>query len=139
MRLAIGNDHAGLLLKRRVLAHLEEEPRLSCLQIEVADVGCHDSASIDYPDYALQLCRLVQQSPESTVGIAICGSGVGISIVCAKQSGIEVGLAFDLSTLEEEINPECNVLALGERIVGEQLALKCVTSFLLAKHAQLCK
>ena len=137
MKLVIGNDHAGLVLKRKVLQHLQEHGPLKALGLEVTDVGCHDTASIDYPDYAKSLCQKVQEDLQHSVGIAICGSGVGISIVCAKQQDINAGLAFDLTTLQDEINPFCNVMALGERVLAEPLALRLVTSFLLAKHAQM--
>ena len=79
-KIVIGCDHAALELKAKVIAHLKEQ------NIEVTDVGTYTSDSCNYPDYASALCKKIQ-SGEFTLGILICGTGIGMSMAANKHNG----------------------------------------------------
>jgi ribose 5-phosphate isomerase B len=128
MRIAVGADHAGVPLNERVI----EELRLA--QHEVNDFGTHD-ASIpdDYPDYA-KLVGEALQNGAADVGILICGSGVGAAVAANKLRGIRAALCSDTySAHQSREHDDCNVLCIGARVVGVELALDIVRSFVAAK------
>ena len=122
--LAIGCDHGGFELKQEILKHLDERG------IAYKDFGCYDTDSVDYPVYAKEVCRAIQEK-ECEKGILICGTGIGISITANKQKGIRAALCTDCFMAEvTRLHNDANVLALGGRVVGAGLANKIVDTFL---------
>jgi ribose 5-phosphate isomerase B len=123
-RIAIGSDHAGFSLKESIRKYLEEAGYL------VDDQGTGSENSVDYPDFGKAVAERVV-SKHADLGIAVCGSGIGISIAANKVPGIRAALAHDVITaqLAREHN-DANVLALGARIVTPAAALEMVQTFL---------
>jgi len=127
MRIALGSDHAGFALKQQLAAHLLE--REACT---VVDVGAYDAASSDYPDYAEAVGRAVLEG-RAERGILICGSGVGAAIAANKLPGIRAGLCHDTWSAHQGVeHDEMNVIVLGARIIGSELARDLVKTFLAA-------
>ena len=128
MRIAIGADHGGYPLNERVIKELADAG------YEILDFGTHvGSRPDDYPDYALKVGQAVQNS-EAEIGILICGSGVGASVAANKLRGIRAALCGDTySGHQSREHDDCNVLCLGARVVGEELALDIVRAFVGAK------
>lgn len=124
MRIAIGADHGGYPLNERIIRELQESGN------EIIDFGTHvGSRPDDYPDYALKVGNAVQRG-EAEVGILICGSGVGASVAANKLLGIRAALCGDTySGHQSREHDDCNVLCLGARVVGEELALEIVRAF----------
>lgn len=116
MKIAIASDHAGLRLKNILKKHFIEH--------EFIDVGTHTEDSCDYPDYALLAGEKVV-SREADAGIVICGTGIGISIAANKVKGIRAALCFNefMAEMARKHN-NSNVLALGARVIGEDLAVR---------------
>ncbi len=122
--IAIACDHAGYLLKQTLKAEL------LTLGYEPKDLGCHSQESVDYPDYAAKVASFVQDN-EGTKGILICGSGIGMSMAANRFSGIRAALCR--SGLEAELarkHNDANVLCLGERITGTEMAKDILKRFL---------
>lgn len=130
MRIAIGADHGGYPLNERVSEELRS------LGHELIDFGTHDgSIADDYPDYALKVGQAVQNG-ETEIGILICGSGVGASVAANKLTGIRAALCGDTySGHQSREHDDCNVLCLGARVVGEELALEIVRAFVAASFS----
>jgi ribose 5-phosphate isomerase B len=128
MRIAIGADHGGFPLNERVI----EELRAAGHELE--DFGTHDgSKPDDYPDYALAVGRAVQNG-SSEIGIIICGSGVGACVAANKLRGVRAALCGDTySAHQSREHDDCNVLCLGARVVGVELALEIVRAFVAAR------
>lgn len=124
MRVAISNDHAGYELKDEIVKILKNS------NYEVVDFGTCDSKSVDYPDYGLKVAEAVKNG-ECEKGIIICGTGIGISVSANKVPGIRAALCTNslMARLSREHN-NANVLALGARIVGLDLALDIVETWL---------
>ncbi|MFM5914316.1 MAG: ribose 5-phosphate isomerase B [Chakrabartia godavariana] len=124
MRIAIASDHAALELKAALVAWLAEAGH------DVADLGPHDGASVDYPDYGYKLAQAVAAG-EAERGIALCGSGIGISIAVNRNPACRCALVSEplSATLCREHN-DANVLAMGARLVGIEMAKACVSAFL---------
>lgn len=124
MKLAIASDHAGFELKEELKQYLENEGH------EVLDEGPFNSDSVDYPDYAKKLTKdVVDKNVE--LGIGICGTGIGMNIACNKAKGIRAALCSDpLSASLTRHHNNANVLNLGARIIGSELAKSIVDSFL---------
>jgi ribose 5-phosphate isomerase B len=116
MKIAIASDHAGLRLKNILKKHFTEH--------EFIDVGTHTEDSCDYPDYALLAGEKVM-SGEAEKGIVICGTGIGISIAANKVKGVRAALCFNefMAEMSRKHN-DANVLALGARVIGEDLAVR---------------
>jgi len=127
-RIAIGSDHAGFLVKETIRKYLEEAG------YAVDDQGTSSEESVDYPDYGKAVGERVV-SKQADLGIAVCGSGIGISIAANKVPGIRAALAHDVTTarLAREHN-DANVLALGGRIVTETTAIEMVQTFLTTTY-----
>lgn len=124
MKIAIASDHAGLDLKSFLTKHLEKKG------ISVEDVGPYDHTSVDYPDYAKKMCESVL-SKKVDLGIAICGTGVGMSIACNKISGIRASLCSESYTARlTRLHNNSNVLCLGARVIGEELAMDIVDEYI---------
>ncbi|NLL00866.1 MAG: ribose 5-phosphate isomerase B [Clostridiales bacterium] len=127
--IAIGNDHTGYELKMEIIKYLEEKG------IEYKDYGCGKLDSSDYPQYAKDVGRAIQNK-ECNLGILICGTGIGISIAANKMKGIRAALCHDCFSAEAtRQHNDANVLALGARVVGPGLAVKIVDTFLNAEFS----
>lgn len=127
MRIAIGNDHAGPSLKKELISFLENEGH------EVINFGTDGYESVDYPDFAKAVSNAILNK-EADLGILICGTGIGISIAANKISGIRAAVVTNelCARLARQHN-NANILALGARIVGLDLAKACVKEFLNAE------
>jgi ribose 5-phosphate isomerase B len=127
-RIAIGSDHAGFLVKEAIRKYLQAAGYL------VHDQGTNSEESVDYPDYGKAVGEHVA-SKQADLGIAVCGSGIGISIAANKVPGIRAALAQDVITarLAREHN-DANVLALGGRIVTPEAAIEMVQIFLTTTY-----
>lgn len=124
MKLAIGSDHGGFHLKEAIKTYLLAH------NYEVTDFGTESEDSCDYPDFALPVAEAVAKG-EYDRGILICGTGIGIGIVANKVKGVRAALCHDTFSAEACRNHnDANILTMGERIVGEGLALKIVETFL---------
>jgi ribose 5-phosphate isomerase B len=130
MRIAIGADHGGYPLNLRVVEELNSAGHT------ITDFGTHDgSIPDDYPDYALKVGEAVQRG-EADIGILICGSGVGASVAANKLKGVRAALCGDTySGHQSREHDDCNVLCLGARVVGEELALDIVRAFVAASFS----
>jgi ribose 5-phosphate isomerase B len=127
-RIVIGSDHAGFAVKESIRKYLETAG------YAVDDQGTWSEESVDYPDYGKAVGERVA-SKQADLGIAVCGSGIGISIAANKVTGIRAALAHDAMTarLAREHN-DANVLALGGRIVTPEAALEMVQIFLTTAY-----
>ena len=124
MKVAIGADHGGFKLKEEVIGLLKKSG------IAVEDLGCFGPESVDYPDYAGEVCRKVV-SGEADKGILICGTGIGMSIAANKIPGIRCALVHDVfSAKATREHNDSNILAMGERVIGPGLALEIVKTWL---------
>lgn len=122
--IAIGSDHGGYELKEHVKKHLVENG------VEVKDFGTFSEASVDYPDCAKPVCEAVING-EAERGILLCGTGIGISIVANKYKGIRAALCSDVysATMAKQHN-NANILCLGGRVTGRELAFMIVDTWL---------
>ena len=122
--IAIGSDHGGYALKQVIISHLADRG------IEFRDFGTYSEESCDYPEYGEAVGRAVA-SGECELGIAVCGTGIGISIAANKVHGVRAAACSDCFTAEMcRRHNDANVLALGGRVIGPGLALKIVDIFL---------
>ena len=127
MRVAIGSDHAGLELKETLKAFLAAKHE------EVLDVGTYTPAAVDYADYAEAVGAALREH-RADRGILLCGSGVGASMAANRISGIRAGLCHDTYSAHQGVEHDnMNVLVLGGRVVGSELAREVVGAFLNAK------
>ena len=121
--IAIGSDHGGFDLKEQVKKHLVERG------FEVKDFGCEGTASCDYPIYAKAVSEAVATG-ECELGILICGTGIGMSMVANKVEGIRAALCSDcFSAKATKEHNNANVLCMGARTIGPGLALMIVDNF----------
>lgn len=129
MRIAIGSDHAGFELKE------ELRKLVASLGHDVDDVGTHSTASCDYPDFAAAVGEAVAGG-KAQRGIVLCGSGVGASIVANKVRGIRAGICHDTYSAHQGVeHDDMNVLVVGARIIGVEVAKEIVRSFLGATYS----
>ena len=127
MKIVIGNDHSAVELKNIIKAHLEEKG------YEVMNVGTDTSDSCDYPVYGEKVGWAVA-SGEADLGIAICGTGVGISLAANKVKGIRACVCSEPYTAKlSRMHNNSNVLAFGARVVGSELAKMIVDEWLAAE------
>ena len=127
MRIALGSDHAGYDLKSLLVATLERWGH------EILDVGTKNATdSVDYPDYGEAVGRAVA-SGDAELGVAVCGSGIGISIAANKVPGIRAALVHDVTSahLAREHN-HANVLCMGSRLIGPSVAVEALEAWLHA-------
>ena len=128
-RIVIGADHAGFRAKQSIKAFLESAG------YTVEDVGTHSEESVDYPDIARAVGERVAGANDS-LGILVCGTGIGVSIAANKVEGIRAALAHDsLTARRAREHNDANVIALGGKVVGEDEALDIVQEFLNAQFA----
>ena len=122
--IALAADHAGVALKNTLAAWLSGQGYV------VQDLGTHGEASVDYPDYGFAVADAIV-SHRAQLGVAICGSGIGISIAANRVPGIRAALVHDVASaaLARQHN-DANVLALGARMVSEATALSILQTFL---------
>ena len=124
MKIAIGSDHAGFYLKEDLIKYLEEK------NIEVKDMGPFDDSRVDYPDYGHAVGHEVIDN-KMDFGIVICGSGIGISISANKVKGIRAALCSETySARLARRHNDANVLAMGARLIGHDMAIEIVEAFL---------
>ena len=127
MRVALAADHAGFSLKTKIAAYLVEAG------FEILDLGTHNEEPADYPDFARAIAKALQQQ-EADRGILICGSGVGACVAANKMSTIRAGLCHDTYSAHQGVeHDDINVLCLGARVIGEELARELVSAFLAAR------
>ncbi len=121
--IAIACDHGGYELKLQIIKYLEAKG------FEYIDFGCNGE-SVDYPIYAKKVGQAIQTG-ECEQGILICGTGIGMSIVANKMKGVRCALCSDCFSAEmTKLHNNTNVIALGGRVVGPELAVKMVDIFL---------
>lgn len=124
MQIAVGSDHAGFVLKAAVAAHLTEAGH------EVIDVGTHTTESVDYPDFGAAVGRTVA-SGGAQLGVAVCGSGIGICMAATKVPGVRAATIHDVTSARmSRLHNDANVMCLGERFTGVQVALDAVDAFI---------
>lgn len=124
MKIAIACDHGGFELKERISEFLKNSG------YDVKDMGCYDADSVNYPDYAFPLSEAVSRG-EYDRGILICGTGIGMSICANKVKGIRCALCSEpVSASLTRRHNDANVLAMGARIIGTELAKEIVRVFL---------
>lgn len=128
IKIIIGSDHGGFEYKEIIKEHLKKN------DYDVEDVGTYSNESVDYPDIAKEVARKVNEN--DCLGILICGTGIGISIAANKVSGIRAAVCNDVysAKMAKEHN-DSNVLALGQRVVGEGQMLMIVDMWLTTKFA----
>ena len=130
MKIALGADHGGVALKRFVHQHLEAKGHF------VLNMGTDGDGPVDYPDFAFKVATAVTTG-EVERGIMICGSGVGACITCNKVPGVRAGLCHDTFSAHQGVeDDDMNVLCMGARVIGSQLALEVVDAFIGAKFSQ---
>ena len=123
MKIAIGCDHGGYLLKQDILIWLEEH------DIDFEDVGCFSTESVDYPIYGEKVARLVA-SGACEKGIVICTTGIGISIAANKVKGIRAAVCSDhFSAKYTRLHNDANILCMGGRVVGPGVGLELADLF----------
>jgi ribose 5-phosphate isomerase B len=126
MHIAIASDHAGFELKKVLIDHLQQNGHT------ISDLGTNSTEPVDYPDFAEALALAVLNG-KAERGILICGSGVGASVAANKIPGIRAGLAHDAYSAHQGVeHDDMNVLVLGARIIGVELAKDLCTIFLNA-------
>jgi len=124
MRIAIGSDHAGFELKDYLCRELTKDG------FELIDCGTNSRDSVDYPDFARKVCDLVL-SGEARFGIVLCGTGIGVSMTANKIHGIRAALCHtEFSARMARQHNDANVLALGGRVMGTELALEIARTFI---------
>ncbi|MDD2795288.1 ribose 5-phosphate isomerase B [Acidocella sp.] len=121
---ALGADHGGITLKNRLAAAMAEAGH------QLLDFGTDGPASVDYPDFAHAVCGAVAAG-QADLGILVCGTGIGMSIAANRNPAIRCALVHDVTTARlTRAHNDANVLALGARIIGEEVALDILQTFL---------
>jgi ribose 5-phosphate isomerase B len=129
LRVAMGADHGGYRLKETLKRFVVSEG------YEVIDLGARDEKPSDYPDFARAVAESIRQG-RAERGIVICGSGVGASVAASKLPGIRAAVCHDSYSAHQGVeHDDMNVLCLGERVIGEELAKELVSIFLKAKFS----
>ncbi|WP_397603580.1 ribose 5-phosphate isomerase B [Sphingorhabdus sp.] len=124
MRIAIASDHAALALKSALAEYLRAAGH------DVADLGPHDEASVDYPDYGYRLASAIADGSAER-GVALCGSGIGISIAVNRNPAARAALISEpLSARLSREHNDANVIAMGARLIGIEMAKACIDAFL---------
>lgn len=129
MKVAVGSDHGGFRLKEIVVGFLSKGGH------EVLDLGAHSAEPSDYPDFSRAVAESVL-GQESDRGILICGSGVGASVAANKFPGIRAAVCHDTFSAHQGVeDDDMNVLCLGERVIGSELAKEIILRFLAARFS----
>ena len=128
MKIAVGCDHAGFPLKQTVLDAIHAAGH------EPIDLGTHSTESVDFPDFTEKVGRAIQNG-EAQRGIVVCGSGIGACIAANKMKGVYASICHDTySAAQGVMHDDMNVLCLGGRVVGIELAISLVNTFLGAEY-----
>ena len=128
MKVAIAADHGGWPLKDAVIATVRGAGH------EVLDLGTNSAAPVDYPDYAAAAGRAILRG-DAERAIVICGSGVGAAVAANKLAGIRAGVCHDVYSAHQAVeHDDMNLLALGARVIGDELAADLVRAFLAAQY-----
>jgi ribose 5-phosphate isomerase B len=128
LRVALGGDHAGFTLKQAVAE------RFSPLVTSLTDCGTNTDASCDYPDYAIAVAKEMVEG-RADRGIMVCGSGVGVSVAANKIPGIRAAICHDTYSARQGVeHDDMNVLCIGGRIIGSELAFEIINAFLKARY-----
>ena len=129
MKVAVGCDHGGLVLKEAVVKAISE------LGYEAVDYGCYDNSSVDYPDYAEKVCRAILAG-DAEKGVLLCGTGIGISIAANKIDGIRCAHVTDnFSAQMSAEHNNAHIIAMGGRITSPEDAYTFTKTFLTTKFA----
>ncbi|MFM2098722.1 MAG: ribose 5-phosphate isomerase [Pseudomonadota bacterium] len=124
MRIAIASDHAAFDLKAALIEHLLDGGH------EIDDLGPYDSASVDYPDYGYKIADAIA-SGAADRGVALCGSGIGIAIAANRNPACRCALVSEpLSASFARSHNDANVIAMGARLIGPEMAKACLDAFL---------
>jgi ribose 5-phosphate isomerase B len=124
MRIAIASDHAALALKSALVEYLLSAGH------DVSDLGPHDESSVDYPDYGYKLAAAVADGTAER-GVALCGSGIGISMAVNRNPAARAALVSEpLSARLAREHNDANVIAMGARLIGIEMAKACLDAFL---------
>jgi RpiB/LacA/LacB family sugar-phosphate isomerase len=130
MKIALGSDHAGFALKEEIKSYLEKGGH------DILDLGTYSQESVDYPDFACAVGEAVQKGTVQR-GVIICGSGVGTSIAANKLKGVRAGVCHDTYSARQGVeHDDMNVLCLGSRVIGPELAFELVKAFTAARFTQ---
>jgi ribose 5-phosphate isomerase B len=130
MRIAISCDHAGFILKKKIIEKLMELNQI------VIDLGTDSELPVDFPDYAEKAGRAIQKN-DADRAIIICGSGVGACIAANKLKGVYAGICHDSYSAHQGVEHDnMNALCLGARIIGEEPALEIVEAFINARFIE---
>ena len=122
--IALGSDHAAYKLKLAIAEHLKEKG------LEFEDLGCYGTESVNYPEYGQKVAEAVAAG-KYEYGIVVCGTGIGISLAANKVPGIRCAVCSDTySAKYTRLHNDANMLAMGERVVGQGLAMEIVDTFL---------
>lgn len=123
-KIALASDHAGFALKQRLAEYVAAKG------YEVIDLGPQSEDRVDYPDYGYKLAEAIEAGT-ADAGIGICGSGIGISIALNRYGAVRAALCHDVTTAQlARLHNNANVIALGARLIGPDLATACVDAFL---------
>jgi len=124
MRIAIASDHAAFTLKSALVEYLRSAGH------DVYDLGPHDESSVDYPDYGYKLAAAIAERTADR-GVALCGSGIGISIAVNRHPAARAALVSEpLSARLAREHNDANVIAMGARLIGIEMAKACIDAFL---------
>ena len=129
MKIAVAADHAGYPLKQVIVSDLRAAGH------DITDLGTHDpNQPDDYPDFARLACEAIRHG-NAERAVVVCGSGVGVTIVANKFPGIRAGLCHDYYSAHQGVeHDDMNVLCLGARIIGQEVAREIVQTFLTARY-----
>jgi len=126
MKIVIASDHGGFAYKNILLPIIREQG------YDITDLGAFDDTASDYPDFAKLVADAIENG-KAGKGILICGSGVGVSVAANKFKGIRAGVCHDTYSAHQSVeHDDANVLCIGERVIGIELAKEIVLSFLAA-------
>ncbi len=129
MRIAVGTDHAGYPLKALTIAELKS------LGHEVLDLGTDSTEAVDYPDYAQAVGEAIMRG-EADRGVVLCGSGVGGCVAANKVPGVRAATCHDTFSAHQGVeDDDVNVLCLGARVIGEQLAIEIIRAWVQARFS----
>ena len=128
MKIAVASDHGGLQLKKVIIKYLKQSG------YQITDFGTENEESVDYPDFAGKAAKAVAKG-ECDKGIVICGTGIGVSITANKIKGIRCALVHDcFSAKATAQHNDTNMLAMGQRVIGEGLAIDIVYTWLTTPY-----
>lgn len=130
MKIVIASDHGGFEYKKQVSEHIRNQG------FEISDLGTFNEEPSDYPDHAKVIAKKIQNK-EADRGILICGSGVGACVAANKFKGIRAGICHDVYSAHQSVeHDDVNVLCMGQRVIGIELAKEIVASFLNAEFSK---